>query len=58
MSFYLIELLTPHIPTNDRPKCLELFARYLLPDFTSIGLEVLKLQNLNLFDAKPTEMQS
>lgn len=31
---------------------LEIFARYLLPNCTSIGLEVLKLQHLQLFKAE------
>lgn len=32
------------------PNCLEIFARNLNENFTSIGLEVLKLQNVMLFD--------
>lgn len=28
---------------------MEIFARYLLPHFTSIGFEVLKMQNRKLF---------
>lgn len=32
------------------PKCLELFARYLLPDYTSYGLEVLKFQHQFLYE--------
>ncbi|XP_054711394.1 N(6)-adenine-specific methyltransferase METTL4-like [Uloborus diversus] len=43
----LIEILQPYTPEN--PKCLELFARYLLPGWTSVGNEVVKLQNLRLF---------
>ena len=31
------------------PKCLEIFARYLLPRWTSWGLEVLKFQHLSLY---------
>ncbi|KFM75515.1 Methyltransferase-like protein 4, partial [Stegodyphus mimosarum] len=38
----LMEILKPYIPKH--PKCLELFARYLLPGWTSVGNEVLKLQ--------------
>ncbi|XP_070062869.1 N(6)-adenine-specific methyltransferase METTL4 isoform X3 [Drosophila virilis] len=34
------------------PNCLELFARYLQPQFTSIGLEVLKLMDDRLYDKK------
>lgn len=37
-------------PAAAEPKCLEIFARYLQPNFTSIGLEVLKLQNIKLFN--------
>lgn len=57
--FYLIEFIqvfvfldlfrTYLIETDDEKSFLELFARYLLPNCTSIGLEVLKLQNLQLF---------
>lgn len=32
------------------PKSLELFARYLLPDYTSFGLEVLKFQHQFLYE--------
>ncbi|ALC45669.1 CG14906 [Drosophila busckii] len=32
------------------PNCLELFARYLQPQFTSIGLEVLKLMDERLYN--------
>lgn len=41
----LFESLLP-----ERPKCLEIFARNVYPNFTSVGTEVLKLQNANLFD--------
>ncbi|GIY30038.1 n(6)-adenine-specific methyltransferase METTL4 [Caerostris darwini] len=44
----LVEVLKPYIPQN--PQCLELFARYLLPGWTSLGNEVLKLQNIKLFE--------
>nr|XP_029734299.1 methyltransferase-like protein 4 [Aedes albopictus] len=43
----LLELFTDYLP--ERPKCLELFARNVYPNFTSIGTEVLKLQNTRLF---------
>lgn len=39
--------LVPHL-TN--PKCLELFARNLLPNWTSCGNEVLYMQNLDHYD--------
>lgn len=41
------ELLMPLLPEN--PKCLEIFARYLLPNWTSYGLEAIKLQHESLF---------
>ncbi|XP_055944921.1 N(6)-adenine-specific methyltransferase METTL4-like isoform X2 [Argiope bruennichi] len=44
----LVEILKPYIPED--AKCLELFARYLLPNWTSLGNEVLKLQNVKLFE--------
>lgn len=44
----LTDLLKNVLPKN--PESLEIFARYLLPNFTSIGLESLKLQNLKLFE--------
>ncbi|XP_071035310.1 N(6)-adenine-specific methyltransferase METTL4 [Parasteatoda tepidariorum] len=44
----LTEILQPYLPEN--PRCLEIFARYLLPKWTSIGNEVIKLQNTKLFD--------
>ncbi|XP_055677850.1 N(6)-adenine-specific methyltransferase METTL4 isoform X2 [Lutzomyia longipalpis] len=39
----LLDVFKPYLP--EEPKCLEIFARYLHPGFTSIGLEVLKLQH-------------
>lgn len=44
----LSELLNLYLPDN--PKCLELFARYLLPSWSSYGNEVLKLQHLSLYE--------
>lgn len=43
----LIELLKPYLP--EQPMCLEIFARYLLPNFTSYGNEVLRLQHKSLY---------
>lgn len=43
----LLELLKPYLP--EEPQCLEIFARYLLPNFTSYGNEVLRLQHKILF---------
>ncbi|XP_049305298.1 N(6)-adenine-specific methyltransferase METTL4 [Bactrocera dorsalis] len=43
----LIPWLKDALPEN--PKCLEIFARYLQPQFTSIGLEVLKLMDERLY---------
>eukprot|EP00099_Drosophila_melanogaster_P022945 NP_650573.1 uncharacterized protein Dmel_CG14906 [Drosophila melanogaster] len=37
------------------PNCLELFARYLHPHFTSIGLEVLKLMDERLYEVRKVE---
>ncbi|XP_018571183.1 methyltransferase-like protein 4 [Anoplophora glabripennis] len=43
----LIELIKTFLPEN--PACLEIFARYLLPNWTSYGNEVLRLQHESLF---------
>ncbi|XP_054263799.1 N(6)-adenine-specific methyltransferase METTL4 [Macrosteles quadrilineatus] len=43
----LVEVIKPFLPAE--PKCLELFARYLLPDWTSAGDQVLSLQNIKLY---------
>lgn len=49
ITFILVsELLIPYLP--QMPKSLELFARYLLPDYTSFGLEVLKFQHQFLYE--------
>ncbi|XP_049787305.1 N(6)-adenine-specific methyltransferase METTL4 [Schistocerca cancellata] len=45
----LTEILSAYLPNN--AKCLELFARYLLPGWTSWGNEVLKLQTLSLYQS-------
>lgn len=37
------------------PNCLELFARYLLPNWTSFGLEALKFQHQFLYEASVVE---
>jgi hypothetical protein len=34
---------------------MEIFARYLLPDWTSWGLEVLKFQHLSLYSINEME---
>lgn len=44
----ILEIFKNYLPT--KPKCLELFARNLLSNFTSIGFEVIKLQNKKLFN--------
>ncbi|XP_023172095.1 methyltransferase-like protein 4 [Drosophila hydei] len=49
----LLDWLRPHLQLEQdqvEPNCLELFARYLQPQFTSIGLEVLKLMDDRLYD--------
>ncbi|XP_031369580.1 N(6)-adenine-specific methyltransferase METTL4 [Apis laboriosa] len=43
----LTEVMKDYLPNE--PKCLEIFARYLLPRWTSWGLEVLKFQHLSLY---------
>lgn len=43
----LVDILKDFLPEN--PECLEIFARYLLPGWTSYGNEVLKLQHQCLF---------
>lgn len=48
----LLEWLRPHLRLaqgHTKPNCLELFARYLQPQFTSIGLEVIKLMDERLY---------
>lgn len=49
----LSEILIPYLPP--RPKCLELFARYLLPNWTSYGLEALKFQHTFLYENSDLE---
>uniref|UniRef100_A0A0V0GC32 Putative transcriptional activator adenine-specific dna methyltransferase n=1 Tax=Triatoma dimidiata TaxID=72491 RepID=A0A0V0GC32_TRIDM len=44
----LTEVLSAYLPKD--PKCLELFARYLLPGWTSVGNQVLLLQSLSLYE--------
>ncbi|XP_017076502.2 N(6)-adenine-specific methyltransferase METTL4 [Drosophila eugracilis] len=49
----LLAWLRNHLQLDDgqeEPNCLELFARYLYPRFTSIGLEVLKLMDERLYE--------
>ncbi|XP_032666350.1 N(6)-adenine-specific DNA methyltransferase METTL4 [Odontomachus brunneus] len=41
------EIIKEYLPNE--PKCLEIFARYLLPGWTSWGLEILKFQHLSLY---------
>ncbi|XP_045777627.1 N(6)-adenine-specific methyltransferase METTL4 isoform X2 [Maniola jurtina] len=45
----LLDLLTPCID-EENPQILELFARYLLPNTTSVGYEPLKWQHLSLYE--------
>uniref|UniRef100_A0A1Y1LDX0 Methyltransferase-like protein 4 n=1 Tax=Photinus pyralis TaxID=7054 RepID=A0A1Y1LDX0_PHOPY len=44
----LIEILKTHLPED--PKCLEIFARYLLPNWTSWGLEAIRFQHLSVYE--------
>lgn len=46
--FTSLEIIKEYLP--DEPKCLEIFARYLLPGWTSWGLEILKFQHLSLYE--------
>lgn len=50
---FILEILVPYLPPT--PKCLELFARYLLPDWTSYGLEALKFQHQFLYENSDIE---
>ncbi|XP_055383623.1 N(6)-adenine-specific methyltransferase METTL4 [Condylostylus longicornis] len=54
----LLELFKKWLPKDREPNCLELFARYLQPGFTSVGTEVLKLMNINLYDREKVESPS
>ncbi|KAH8289057.1 hypothetical protein KR054_008077 [Drosophila jambulina] len=45
----LLAWLREHLQSKE-PNCLELFARYLQPQFTSVGLEVLKLMDERLYE--------
>lgn len=49
----LTEILKEYLPSS--PQCLELFARYLLPNWTSFGDQVLTLQNTKLFSQCGTD---
>ncbi|GBP12314.1 Methyltransferase-like protein 4 [Eumeta japonica] len=48
----LTDWLKTFLPNNTNFKGLEIFARYLQPQFTSIGLEVLKLMDIRLYNMK------
>ncbi|XP_065363685.1 N(6)-adenine-specific methyltransferase METTL4 [Calliphora vicina] len=48
----LVEWLKKFLPSSENFKGLEIFARYLQPQFTSIGLEVLKLMDKRLYEAE------
>ncbi|KAI8420234.1 hypothetical protein MSG28_008776 [Choristoneura fumiferana] len=45
----LLDLLSPYLKVRN-PQTLELFARYLLPNTTSVGYEPLKWQHISLYD--------
>lgn len=49
----LLTVFEKYLPENSR--CLEVFARYLQPNFTSIGLEVLKLMDLRLYEENKSD---
>lgn len=44
----LLDLIQRLLKVKDSDKCLELFARYLVPGWTSLGKEVLRFQDLIL----------
>ncbi|KAK2717208.1 N(6)-adenine-specific methyltransferase METTL4-like [Artemia franciscana] len=44
----LDEVLKPYI--QDEPRCLEMFSRSLIPNWTSIGLEAFQLQDIALYE--------
>ncbi|KAK8777553.1 hypothetical protein V5799_029102 [Amblyomma americanum] len=50
----LSELVRPYL--RDGAECMELFARYLVPGWTSVGNEVLKLQHDSFYE--PTSHES
>lgn len=52
-SFLSVEVLKPYLGAE--AKCLELFARSLLPGWTSWGNEVLKFQHTSYFTLTPTD---
>ncbi|CAK1550790.1 unnamed protein product [Leptosia nina] len=45
----LLDILSPLLP-REEPRVLELFARYLLSNTTSVGFEPLKWQHLSLYE--------
>ncbi|XP_068620456.1 N(6)-adenine-specific methyltransferase METTL4 [Battus philenor] len=55
----LLEILQQYVDI-DQPKTLELFARYMLPNTTSVGYEPLKWQHISLYEVldeeKPSEL--
>ena len=48
LFFYFVEIIKDYLPYE--PKCLELFARYLLPGWKSYGDQVITFQNTSLFE--------
>ncbi|CAK1584331.1 unnamed protein product [Parnassius mnemosyne] len=46
----LLDVLQPYVIAED-PQALELFARYLLPNTTSVGYEPLKWQHISLYES-------
>lgn len=45
---FAAELVQPFIKNGG--KCIEVFARYLVPGWTSVGNEVLKLQHESFYE--------
>ncbi|XP_053614857.1 N(6)-adenine-specific methyltransferase METTL4 [Plodia interpunctella] len=46
----LLDILSQYVKSTHRPQVLELFARYLLPNTTSVGYEPLKWQHISLYE--------
>ena len=46
----LDKLLTEMGVLNENSKCLEIFGRYLIPNWTTFGNQCLKFQDLNYFE--------
>ncbi|KAI8986511.1 MT-A70-like protein, partial [Pilobolus umbonatus] len=50
----LFDAFSPYLPSH--PKCLELFARCLMPGWISWGNECIRFQHINYYEKEPSEM--